>query len=170
MRACSWAGVGQLYVGGQRYVTGDLLPHKVECVDIDPEIRAGRSDGVDARCGVEVATPGGTTLPTSDWFSKMPSPLAAVCAPAMPDAMQSKRQRRNRRKSSRHTLVPMHDELSPLWTESLYGKTAVICQRMQSDHTSLCGRVPTQIMRIHATRPALSRVSEARPGLPATFG
>jgi hypothetical protein len=32
-----------------------------------------------------VAVPGGVTLPTSDWFSKMPSELMAVCAAAMLD-------------------------------------------------------------------------------------
>jgi hypothetical protein len=31
------------------------------------------------------AVPGGVTLPTSDWFSKMPSELPAVCAAAMLD-------------------------------------------------------------------------------------
>jgi hypothetical protein len=32
-----------------------------------------------------VAVPGGVTLPTSDWFSKMPSELLAVCAAPMLD-------------------------------------------------------------------------------------
>ncbi len=40
MRARSWASVSQLHVGGQRHVARNLLPHKVERVDVDPKVRA----------------------------------------------------------------------------------------------------------------------------------
>ena len=53
MRARSWAGVGQIHVGGERHVAGDFLPDKMECVDVDPQIRAGGANGVNAGCGVE---------------------------------------------------------------------------------------------------------------------
>ena len=38
MRARSWAGVGQLHIGGKRNVARDLLPHEVESIHVDPQI------------------------------------------------------------------------------------------------------------------------------------
>ena len=53
MRARSRTGLSQLHVGRQRHVAGNFLPDEMECVDVDPEICAGRAKGIDARCGIE---------------------------------------------------------------------------------------------------------------------